>query len=92
VSRRKIKSWTGFDFPGRGDKYSSMKWHWYHFDAVDYNSYEPDFKAVWKIKDKVLKTKLIWNVGNYDYLMGCDLDMDHPEVRRRTQAVGRMDA
>jgi alpha-amylase len=79
--RRKIKSWTGFDFAGRGDKYSSMKWRWYHFDSVDYNSYEPDFKAVWKMADKSFETKVDLEEGNFDYLMGCDLDMNHPEVR-----------
>jgi alpha-amylase len=78
---RKIKSWTGFDFPGRGDRYSSMKWHWYHFDSVDYNSYEPDYKAVWKVADKNFETKVDLEAGNFDYLMGCDLDMFHPEVR-----------
>lgn len=77
---RKIKSWTGFDFPGRGDKYSSMKWHWYHFDAVDYNSYEPDYKAVWLIEGKTFEDKVSWELGSFDYLMGCDLDIDHPEV------------
>ena len=24
-----IEAWVGFDFPGRGDQYSKMKWHWY---------------------------------------------------------------
>ena len=23
-----IEAWVGFDFPGRGDQYSKMKWHW----------------------------------------------------------------
>ena len=23
-----IEAWLGFDFPGRGDKYSKLKWHW----------------------------------------------------------------
>jgi len=23
-----IEAWLGFDFPGRGDKYSSQKYHW----------------------------------------------------------------
>ncbi|MGF1461120.1 MAG: alpha-amylase [Leptolyngbyaceae cyanobacterium] len=84
---RKIKAWTGFDFRGtngsggRGDQYSSMKWHWYHFDAVDYNSYEPEFNAVWKMADKSFETKVDLEVGNYDYLMGSDLDMNHPEVK-----------
>ena len=30
-----IKAWLGFDFPGRGDKYSSLKYHWYHFTGTD---------------------------------------------------------
>lgn len=33
-----IEAWVGFDFPGRGDKYSTMKYHWYHFSGVDYNA------------------------------------------------------
>lgn len=79
--RRRIKAWTGFNFPGRGDQYSSMKWHWHHFDSVDFNSFEPDFKAVWKMADKSFETKVDLEGGNYDYLMGSDLDINHPEVK-----------
>jgi alpha-amylase len=32
-----IGGWLGFDFPGRGDKYSSQKYHWYHFTGTDYD-------------------------------------------------------
>lgn len=78
--RRKIRAWTGFNFEGRSDQYSSMKWHWWHFDSVDYNSWEPDFKAVWKMADKNFDTKVDLEEGNFDYLMGADLDMNHPEV------------
>ncbi len=78
---RKIKSWTGFNFPGRGDKYSSMKWHFWHFDSVDYNSYDPNFRAVWRMTEKQFESKVDLEGGNYDYLMGCDLDINHPEVR-----------
>ncbi|MDB9528222.1 alpha-amylase [Oscillatoria sp. CS-180] len=78
---RKIKAWTGFDFPKRDGKYSRMKWRWYHFDAVDHNLYEPNFKAVWKMADKSFETKVDLEIGNYDYLMGSDLDINHPEVR-----------
>jgi alpha-amylase len=77
----RIKSWTKFNFPGRGDKYSSMKWCWWHFDSVDYNSYNPGYRAVYRMKDKNFDTKVDLRQGNYDYLMGCDLDMNHPEVR-----------
>ncbi|QYO68074.1 alpha-amylase [Leptolyngbya sp. 7M] len=78
---RNIKSWTRFDFPGRGDKYSSMKWRWWHFDSVDYNSYDPGYRAVYRMKDKNFEDKVDLRLGNYDYLMGCDLDVNHPEVR-----------
>lgn len=78
---RKIKSWTRFDFPGRGNRYSSMKWHWWHFDSVDYNSYDPGYRAVYRMKDKNFEDKVDLRLGNYDYLMSCDLDMNHPEVR-----------
>jgi len=78
---RNIKSWTHFDFPGRGDKYSSMKWHWWHFDSVDYNSYDPGYHAVYRMKDKNFADKVDLHGGNYDFLMGCDLDVNHPEVR-----------
>ena len=32
-----IDGWVGFDFPGRGEKYSSMKYHWQHFTGVDWD-------------------------------------------------------
>lgn len=78
---RNIKSWTKFDFAGRGDQYSSMKWRWWHFDSVDYNSYDPGYRAVYRMKDKNFEDKVDLRSGNYDYLMGCDLDMNHPAVR-----------
>ncbi len=43
-----IDAWVGFDFPGRGDKYSKMKYHWYHFSGVDYNAANGQ-KAIYKI-------------------------------------------
>jgi alpha-amylase len=43
-----IEGWLGFDFPGRGEKYSAMKWHWYHFSGTDFNAAN-DKKAIYKI-------------------------------------------
>lgn len=78
---RRVKSWTGFNFPGRGQTYSPMTWHWYHFDSIDYNSADPNFKAVWLLEGKTFEDKVSLEMGSYDYLMGCDLDIDHPDVR-----------
>ena len=75
-----IKSYTGFDFPDRNGAYSTMKWRWQHFGAVDYNSLNPGFRAIWRKKDKPFNDEVDLENGNYDFLMGCDLDVDHPEV------------
>ncbi|MEM9803710.1 MAG: alpha-amylase [Cyanobacteria bacterium P01_D01_bin.56] len=76
-----IHSWTHFTFPGRQGKYSSLEWHWWHFDAVDYDAYNEDFKAVYLFEGKQFDEHVDLEKGAFDYLMGCDLDMEHPEVR-----------
>jgi alpha-amylase len=77
---QKIKAWTHFKFPGRAGKYSTMQWHWYHFTAIDYNAYDQGKRAIYVFKDKGFDGEVDLEKGNFDYLMGCDLDMDHPEV------------
>jgi alpha-amylase len=78
---QKIKVWTHFTFPGRQGKYSDMEWHWWHFDAVDYNAYNEAENAVYLFKDKTFDDNVDLEKGAFDYLMGCDLDMESPEVR-----------
>lgn len=77
---QKIKAWTHFTFPGRGKKYSSMEWHWWHFDAIDYNAYDEGENAVYLLKGKQFDQNVDLEKGNFAYLMGCDLDMENPEV------------
>jgi alpha-amylase len=77
---QKIEGWTHFTFPKRNGKYSTMEWHWWHFDAIDYNVYNQQQKAVYLIKDKTFDRHVDAEKGNFDYLMGCDLDMDNAEV------------
>lgn len=79
-----ISAWLGFDFPGRGDKYSKQKYHWYHFTGTDFNA-DNNKSAIYKILGD--KTKgwakggdVDTEKGNYDYLMYADLDYSHPEV------------
>ncbi len=75
-----IKAWTHFTFPGRNGKYSTMEWHWWHFDAIDYNTYNEGENAVYLLKGKSFDGNVDQEKGNFDYLMGCDLDMANPEV------------
>ncbi|WP_373544970.1 alpha-amylase [Chamaesiphon sp.] len=77
---QKIEAWTHFTFPGRDGKYSSMEWHWWHFDAIDYNAKNEGESAVYLLKGKSFDENVDLEKGNFDYLMGCDLDMQNPEV------------
>ncbi len=76
---RKVKVWSKFDFPGRGDKYSAMKWNWQHFNAFSADS--PDDHCIYRVKGKSFSGEVCFEYGNYDYLMGADVDVYHPEVR-----------
>ncbi len=84
-----IKAWTHFTFPGRNGKYSEMEFHWWHFGAVDYNAYEKgDFEAVYLFEGKGFETNVDLEKGGFDYLMGCDLDVSHPEVKEEITRWG----
>lgn len=76
-----IEGWTGFHFPGRADKYSDFKWHWYHFSATDYDAGR-DNTAIYKIQGegKEWSHNVDNENGNYDYLMFANIDYHHPDV------------
>jgi alpha-amylase len=85
---RVIKAWTHFKFSGRQGKYSDMEWHWWHFDAVDYDANNEDYDAVYLFKGKSFDENVDLEKGAFDYLMGCDLDMESDEVRDALKAWG----
>jgi alpha-amylase len=75
-----IKAWTHFTFPGRKNKYSELHWHWWHFNATDYNALDEDVNAVFLFDGKIFNDNVDKEKGNFDYLMGCNLDMNNPDV------------
>ncbi len=79
---QQIKSHTKFTFPGRGGKYSNFEWNWWHFDAVDYNEYNPsDRNTVYLLEGKRFDDYVALEKGNFAYLMGADLDFQNEWVR-----------
>lgn len=85
---RTVKSFTHFTFPGRAGKYSEMEWHWWHFTAVDTDANDPDYRAVFLFEGKTFDDQVDLERGSYDYLMGCDVDVKHPEVQDEIKRWG----
>ncbi|WEW54728.1 alpha-amylase [Emydomyces testavorans] len=81
-----IEAWLGFTFPGRGNVYSSMKYHWEHFSGIDQDLFT-GLKGIFKIVGDNKNCKKSWapdvskENGNYDYLMFADVDFSHKDVR-----------
>lgn len=87
---QEIQSYTHFHFPGRKETYSSFEWHWYHFDAVDYNAYNPDdYSTVYLLEGKIFDDYVALEKGNFAYLMGCDLDFQNSQVREEVTRWGK---
>lgn len=76
-----IQGWTGYNFPGRNKKYSDFEWHWYHFSGTDYNDATKQ-SGIFQIQgeNKNWSEGVDSENGNYDFLLGNDLDLNHPEV------------
>lgn len=83
-----VKVWTKFTFPGRAGKYSDFQWNWTHFDGTDWDE-ERKEKALFRFNGKEWETGVDNENGNYDYLMGDDLDMGNPEVMAELERWGK---
>lgn len=74
-----ISAWTHFFFPGRQKRYSDFEWHWYHFSGIDYDAETGD-QAVYLFDGKDWAEQVDGELGNFDYLMGANIDLSNPEV------------
>lgn len=78
-SPKLISAWTKYTFPGRGDTYSSFKWDWTHFHGVDWDETRKQ-SAIYKFYGKHWDNEVDNENGNYDYLMGADIDLNNLDV------------
>lgn len=62
-----IDAWTGFEFKGRNNANSSIKWNNSQFTGVDYDN-KSKTNAIWRFKDKKWANEVDDELGNYDYL------------------------
>ncbi|KAF9052412.1 glycoside hydrolase family 13 protein [Hymenopellis radicata] len=80
---REIEGWTAFDFTGRNGKYSTFRWDHSHFSGLDWD-HKTRTKAIYRIDSpghKGWSKNVDKELGNYDYLLGVDIDHRHPAVQ-----------
>ena len=83
-----IKVWTKYTFPGRGDIHSDFKWNWTHFHGVDWDE-NTGTAAIYKFYGKHWDEDVDKENGNYDYLMGADIDLNNYDVIKELKRWGK---
>ena len=83
-----IGAWTKFTFPGRKGKYSDFTWNWNHFDGIDWDQ-DRAKHSIFRFKGKEWDKSVDKDLGNYDYLMGADIDFDNYDVREELVRWGK---
>ena len=83
-----IRVWTKYTFPGRGNTYSDFKWNWTHFHGVDWDE-NTSTAAIYKFYGKHWDEEVDKENGNYDYLMGADIDLNNFDVVRELKKWGQ---
>lgn len=74
-----IKVATKFTFPNRHQKYSDFIWNWTHFDGIDYDE-NTHKNSIFLFDSKSWDDEVDNENGNYDYLMGADIDFSNSEA------------
>ncbi|MBD2692508.1 alpha-amylase [Anabaena catenula] len=86
--QREINAYTHFNFSARQGKHSDFEWHWWHFDAVDYDDYSKEQNTIYLFDGKKFDDYVALEKGNFAYLMGCDVDFQSQEVREEITRWG----
>lgn len=83
-----IEAWTKFTFPGRKGKYSDFIWDHTCFSGIDWDDKNKD-SGVFLLEGKEWSTEVSSEKGNFDYLMGANVDVDSPKVVEELIRWGR---
>ena len=84
----KIKAWTVYNFTGRNNKYSDFKWNYKHFNGTDWDE-SGRKNGIFRFSGKHWDQSVDQENGNYDYLMGADIDFNNPEVVEELEKWGK---
>lgn len=85
---KEIEAWTRFTFPGRNKKYSGMEWNASNFSGTDWDDKKKQ-TGIYCFVGKQWNRETDGENGNYDYLMGADLDTDNEETIKAVTDWGK---
>ena len=77
---QEIRVWSRFDFAGRAGQYSEMTYNAEHFGGFGLED-ENGVQHVYHAAGRDFSGEVSLEHGNFDYLMGCDVDLYHDAVR-----------
>jgi alpha-amylase len=83
-----IRAWTKYNFPGRNNTYSDFKWDWTHFHGIDWDE-DTLTTSIYKFYGKHWDENVDKENGNFDYLMGADIDLNNVDVVTELKKWGR---
>lgn len=86
--KEEILAWTRFTFPGRNGMYNDYHWWWNNFKGVNWDEKTKE-SAIFGFEGKRWEQNVDDENGNFDYLMGADLDMDYPETVEQLNRWGK---
>ena len=86
---KEIKATTKYDFTPRNNKYSDFKWNWKHFTGTDHDINHLHQYKIMIFKDKKWNWEVDSDFGNFDYLLGADIDHSNPVVRNELIKWGK---
>lgn len=83
-----VKVWTKYTFPGRKGKYSDFTWDWHCFSGTDRDQNDPKDNSILLFKGKHWSNNVSKECGNFDYVMGNDVDFSNEDVIRELYTWG----
>ena len=85
---QQITAWTKFDFLGRAGKYSAFCWNASNFSGTDWDEGQKR-NGIFCFAGKTWNRETDTENGNYDYLMGADLDTENPDTIKAVTDWGK---
>lgn len=85
---KKITAWTKYNFTARNNKYSDFKWNYKHFNGTDWDE-SGRRNGIFRFSGKHWDQNVDQENGNYDYLMGADIDFNNPVVVEELKKWGK---